>query len=248
MIIVKDMPQGSKEWVRLRLCVVTASGVNQILNFGQKTGWRHGGCDTWHQTEATALKCRNGVERCVEQTELTATLSAQRSHYRNQLLAEMATGAPVEKFMGNYWTERGQLLEGEAADYFTLQTDLQLSACAFIFKDESRTCGASPDMLVGTLDNPVAGLELKCPNAATHIGYLIDGRDAYEEQVQFSLWASGLPAWYFMSYHPDMPPYLEMVKPVEEYQRAFDTHILEFLSELRDCKDKLSRIGVNNLR
>lgn len=244
MIIIKDMAQGSKEWLELRLGVVTASGVKQLFRFGEKSGWRHDECATWHANEATALKCRKGMSVPEYREALTVTLSAQRDKYRNQLLAEWVTGEPVDEFYGTYWTERGKELEGEAADYFSLQTDLNVEACAFIFRDDSRTAGSSPDMLVVDSNGEVvAGLELKCPNAATHVGYLLDGRDAYEEQVQMSLWASQLPAWWFMSYHPALPPYLECVKPVADYQSAFDEHLPEFLKEVEEGKDKLRVMG-----
>lgn len=247
MIIVKDMAQGSKEWLNLRLGIPTASGLKYILNFGSKSGWKHEGCDTWHGTEDVAIRCKRGGAP-VYAEELTSTLSAQRSVYRNKLLAEWATGAPVEDWLGNEWTERGLELEGEAAAYFSMHTGFDVESCAFIYRDDTKTAGASPDMLViNDAGEVVAGLELKCPKASTHVGYLLDGRNAYEEQVQFSLWASQLPAWWFMSYHPDLPPYLERITPLSEYQSALDREMPVFLREIERGKQRLKEIGVNGV-
>ncbi len=245
MIIIDDIDQGSKEWVKLRLGVVTASGSSKLFSFGKKTGWIHARCFTLHSTHDIAIKCKKGDGKPEKVEELTATLSSQRTSYRNKLLAEWATGEPQEDWMGSEWTERGLELEGEATSFFEFETGLHTRPCAFIFRDETRQCGASPDALVIDSDGSIlGGLELKCPKLATHFGYLLDGRDKYEEQVQMSLWASQLPRWWFLSYYPGQPPYLEVIEPQAEYQAAFNEHLPVFLEELAECKNRLQSAGV----
>jgi len=66
--------------------------------------------------------------------------------------------------------ERGTALEAEGVAYYELTTDLEAAPCGFALTDDG-LAGASPDRLVG-LDGL---LEVKCPAAATHVGYLLDG-------------------------------------------------------------------------
>lgn len=203
MIICEKLVQGSAEWIRERLGVLTASQVSKLLT-------------------------------------PTLKLSGQRKDLAATLAAEAILGEPVDDFGGNYWVDRGSALEAEAAAYFAFQTGLDYAAVGFVYRDEYRDCGCSPDGLILDHGQPVAGLELKCPKAATHVQYLLDGdASKYAPQVQFSLWVTGLPAWYFMSYFPGLPPLLKRVEPDPDWQNALTAHVPTFLTELRDT---ISRI------
>jgi len=212
MIVLPELIQGTDEWIRARLGVLTASQVGKLLT-------------------------------------PTGKLSAQRDSLACTLAAEAVLGEPVDDFNGTYWTDRGSALEDQAGAYFALQTGLEPKAVGFVYRDDSRTCGCSPDWLVWDCDeskditqvDPICGVEVKCPKAATHVEYLLD-KDAkkYTQQVQFSLWVTGLPKWYFMSYFPGLPPLLKEVLPDPKWQKAFDTHVPTFLAEVEAIKEKLS--------
>lgn len=190
------------------------------------------------QGSAAWIKTRLGV-LTASRAELLVTptgkLSSQRERLLNELAFESLIGEPADEFKGNFWTERGKELEDEAASYFAVVTDLDPKAVGFVYRDESKTCGCSPDMLVPDADgNWVAGVELKCPKGSTHIGYLRNlDKDPYIQQVQFSLWVTQLPAWYFMSYYPGLRPVLKRHEPDPAWQSAFDEHVLTFLAELQ---------------
>lgn len=206
MIINHDLQQGTTPWIKARLGVLTASRVDKLL------------------------------------TPKGMKLSAQSDDLLNQLLYEQLTGEPSDNFGGTYYTERGNELEAEALAYFSMQTDLTVRTAGIVYRDETKETGCSPDGLVYDMSQPPSddalpqfGLELKCPMDKTAVAYLrSDGAPKYTPQVQFSLWVTKLPAWYFMSYHPLLPPVLHKVAPLPEWQAAFSEHVPEFLSRLRN--------------
>ena len=179
-----------------------------------------------------------------------ARLQRAKSDYMAQLLAEWVLGQPLdEEWQGSYWTERGQALEPEARAWFELETGQLVKPAGFVYRDESRATGCSPDGLVvpnRVIPIPEAGLELKCPAAKTHIGYLLTGGlpPAYRMQVQASMWITGLERWHFMSYHPDLPPLHVACEPDADVFAALDEHVPTFLAELATAKDLLLADGV----
>lgn len=195
------------------------------------------------QGSAEWLATRLGVLTASQVVKLltpTGKLSSQRKDLVATLVAETLLGEPVDDFGGTYWTERGTMLEDQALAYFALQTDLEPRQVGFVYRNENKDAGCSPDALIYSGDDCVAGLELKCPKAGTHVGYLLDERaDKYTPQVQFSLWVTQLPAWYFMSYHVGLPPFLVKVLPDDAWQDAFETHVPDFLDEVRAAVHKL---------
>lgn len=205
MIIIRDIIQGSAEWLRMRAGVLTASNANRLL------------------------------------TPSKLQLSQQRDGLVDQLVAERLLGEPIDDFQGTFWTERGQQLEGEAGDYFALQTGLDPSPVGFVFRDETRRCGCSPDWMVLDGDTPVCGVEVKCPKASTHIGYLRAGEALkYDPQVQFSIWVTGLQCWWFMSYYPGLPPVLRKIEPDAKWQVALTEHVPALIREVGDVMSEIS--------
>ena len=167
-------------------------------------------------------------------TPLRLMMSGQRDTVINTLVAEALLHEPVDDFLGTIWTERGKDLEPEALAYFELQTGYHAEKVGFIFKDDTRRCGCSPDGVILDIHRSlIAGLEIKCPKASTHVGYLRAGEATkYWPQTQFSLWVTGLPAWYFMSYYPGIRPLLTRIEPIDEWQDAFDKYVPEVLKEV----------------
>lgn len=195
------------------------------------------GTDAW-------IRARLGVLTASQVVKLvtpTGKLSGQRSALAAALAAESVLGEPVDDFGGTYWTDRGSALEDEAGGYFALQTGHDPIAVGFVYRDESKTCGASPDWLVKDGDDWACGVEVKCPKAATHVEYLMDAKATkYTPQVQFSLWVTGLPQWWFMSYFPGLPPLLKEVLPDPKWQDAFSEHVPIFLGEVAAIRERLA--------
>ena len=119
-------------------------------------------------------------------------------------LAERWIGGPLpEDAVNSLPMEYGSILESEARPAYTFLTGQDVREVGLI-TDDSGICGASPDGLIG--DD--CGIEIKCPNASTHVKYLLAGKvpDDYIVQVHFSLFVSGFSRWVFMSYRRTMPP------------------------------------------
>lgn len=100
--------------------------------------------------------------------------------------------------------EQGMILEGEARCAYELEfADAPVTEAGFIMHD-SGTFGGSPDGLVGD----AGGVEIKCPQAATHVGYVRAGvlPDAYRCQVHGYLVVTGRAWWDFFSYARNFKP------------------------------------------
>lgn len=204
------------------------------------------------QGSAEWLRLRAGVLTASQIDKLitpkTLKLSGQRESLINTLVAERLLGEPVQEFAGTYWTERGHQLEQEAGDYFAFQTGHDPRAVGFVFRDESRTTGCSPDWMIPDGDNWLAGVEVKCPAAHTHVGYLRAGEAVrYSPQVQYSLWVTGLPAWYFLSYFPGLPPVLQRIEPDSEWQAALNATVPVLLDEVEQAVSAITGGNINSV-
>ncbi len=135
-----------------------------------------------------------------------------------QLIAENWIGGALPSSQGSFDTEQGKYLEEKARPAFTLETGKLVEEVAFIESDDGKT-GCSPD---GSLTEESAGIEIKCPRIENHIRYVLDGvvPPDYVIQVQFSLFATKWPAWYFMSFRSSHAPLILKVEPDEKIQEA----------------------------
>ena len=200
---------------------------------------------TFEQYSEQWWAARSGIPTASRASSiLTATkgdLSTSCKPYINELLADKkGLGDPPTE--PTEWMLRGTELEPEARRFFTFETGLPVCEVGFITNDTG-TAGCSPDSLVMPLDyelngdadlNEVpyqAGLEIKCPKPSTHIGYLLNPElpNTYKQQVHFSLALTGLPVWYWMSYHPELDPVIVQVQRdeyTEKVEKALDQFLL----------------------
>lgn len=167
------------------------------------------------------------------------TKSAQASTYRNELLAK-ALGCH-EGFEGNEWTEQGNEREPEAVSAYEFVFDSEATEVGFIYRDERKDCGGSPDRLIA--DD--GGLEIKCPKASTHIGYLLGGKlpTTYRSQVYGYLYVSGRSWWDFCSYHPRLELFTVRTSADDhgylKWREKFEPALDAFIEGLNDCKRRL---------
>jgi putative phage-type endonuclease len=94
--------------------------------------------------------------------------SASRANYLAQLVAERLTGKPAESY-SNAAMEWGTVTEPYARAAYESKADVLVDEVGFVLHPSIEFSGASPDGLVGD----VGLLEVKCPNTATHIDYLL---------------------------------------------------------------------------
>ena len=170
-------------------------------------------------------------------------LSKSREAYWGDLLGESVTGEPHDDLPSLYFVERGEALEPSARKHYAFQRDVDPVKVGFVFRDEGRMVGCSPDGVVG--DDGL--LELKCPKTGNHISWLARGVVPREHvsQLQGQLWVTGR-AWVdFMSYHPGLPPLIVRVEPDPAYQAALDEHIPTFCDELLEGRAYLRSLGVS---
>ena len=79
----------------------------------------------------------------------TGRASTAAEGYTAELLAEWALGYPIKEFGGDEWTERGKELEPDARAFYALDTNLDPQTVGFVYRDERKMVGGSPDALVG---------------------------------------------------------------------------------------------------
>jgi len=139
-------------------------------------------------------------------------------------------------FMGNKHTEWGHEHEPDARALFIEKTGLDVQEVGFCTRDD-QIIGFSPDGLVYDENNVQRyGLEIKCPAVDTHVGYLMEGElpSEYQLQVHWSLAASGLEAWYFMSYFPGLNPFILKVEAdsfTKRVAEAQDEFLMDYAPE-----------------
>jgi len=160
------------------------------------------------------FELRAGIPTASEFTKiLTAAkleLSAQSNDFAHQCAAERLMNKPDIAWSGNKYTERGHLYEAEALKCFQYMTGKKAKAVGFVTNDDA-TCGASPDALVLGENG---GVEIKCPSGKVHTKYAIDGVLPAEHRLQVhgGMYVTGAKHWDFMSYHPDLKPFIIRVK------------------------------------
>ena len=108
--------------------------------------------------------------------------------YLHRKIAEKWRGEALQSFGGNQQTDQGVLWEERARKHFASFLEVDIETVGGIESDDKR-CWCSPDGIIGE----TTGLEIKCPNADTHVGWLLIG-DVPEEhvlQVHFSMLVAG---------------------------------------------------------
>lgn len=161
-------------------------------------------------------------------------LSASRMDYQLELVAERLPGY-VPK-MPTWDMERGTQLEPDARARYEFQTDVDVEQVGFVWGDESKTWGGSPDGLVSD-----GGVEFKCPKAETHLKSIMKPEvpGAYLPQVWGSMLITGRKWWDWVSYHPELELVIVRVERDESYEKweaKFIPALETFLKELEELK------------
>lgn len=159
--------------------------------------------------------------------------------YLYHLLAERCMGAPIET--GGSWSmEQGAMLEREAYLWLGITHELEIKRVGFVTTDDGMA-GCSPDGLIGE----DGGLELKCPQPGVHLKYLTDGGvpAEYLPQVHGSMYVTGRPWWYFMSYSRQFPALVVKVQRDEKIMAAIGAAVGAFNAELDAAYAKLKAMA-----
>lgn len=162
---------------------------------------------------------------------------ASRANYMAELVVERLTGKPTEGF-SNAAMQWGTDQEPFARDAYSAKTGELVTEVGFVNHPRIENAGASPDGIVGT------GLvEIKCPNTASHIEYLMSKEppQKYYYQMQWQMACAMAEFCDWVSYDPRMPQELQLlivrIYRDEDCIKMLEAEVETFLSEL-DAKVK----------
>ena len=168
--------------------------------------------------------------------------SATRKNYMAQLVAEHLTGIPQAPDLSNNKAIQWGIENEQAAKYaYEFVTANTIEDCSFFPHPTIDLCGASPDGLVDD-----SGLvEIKCPNTATHIDYLLERKIPRDYQLQMTLQlACAKRKWCdFVSYDPRLDPKNNMLiirfEPSQSDIDEIEKEISIFVVEMMEIIEKL---------
>jgi putative phage-type endonuclease len=198
------------------------------------------GSDAWFERrigKATASKMADLMAK-------TKTgYSASRANYMAQLIVERLTGQKQESYT-NTAMQWGTETEPQARAAYELETSNQVKEVGFIDHPVISMSGASPDGLIG--DEGM--LEIKCPNTATHIDFLLSGDidGKYIKQMMWQMACTGRQWCDFVSFDPRLPVNLQIkiarVNRDEVAISEMENEVKKFLDEVSEKVKKLQEI------
>lgn len=168
--------------------------------------------------------------------------SASRANYLADLVVERLTGKPAATF-SNAAMEWGTEQEPNARAAYSAKTGILVEEVGFIDHPTVAMSGASPD---GFAEEGL--VEIKCPNTATHLEYILDGKSPqkYVTQMQWQMACTNRPWCDFVSYDPRLPKRLQLlvvrVPRDDEYIAMLETEVTKFLAELDDKLNQLEKV------
>ena len=172
--------------------------------------------------------------------------ATSRRNLKARLIVEILGGKPVEGWSYRSWDmERGEQLEPEARMAYELLKGVATDSVGFVPHKTIARFGASPDAYIG--DDGL--LEIKCPKAANHMDYLLADvlPSEYRLQVMAELACTGRKWADFVSYHPDMPPHLQLfvtrVKRDEVLIAEIEAEVVKLNAEVDEILAKLPKAG-----
>lgn len=176
--------------------------------------------------------------------------AATRKNYRAQLIAERLTGVKADSFT-NGAMQWGTDNEPIARAIYEVCRGVDVEQIDFVEHPSILMSGASPDGLIGA-DGLI---EIKCPNTATHIDYLLAGivPTEYRNQMLWQMECTGRKWCDFVSFDPRMPDDLQLFviryeldcNKLDELRNG----VIQFLSEVDSVMLKLVDIqrGINHV-
>jgi putative phage-type endonuclease len=167
---------------------------------------------------------------------------AGRANYMADLVVERLTGQKASSFT-NAAMEWGTEQEPNAKAAYAAKTGILVEDVGFIDHPTVAMSGASPD---GLAEDGL--VEIKCPNTATHLEYIFDGKppQKYVTQIQWQMACTGKPWCDFVSYDPRLPERLQLLVVLvprdDDYIKMLEQEVTAFLRELDDKLNKLEKV------
>ena len=171
--------------------------------------------------------------------------SAARQNYMMQLLCERLTGKREEGFTSAAM-QRGKDLEPTARLAYELMQDCEVDEVGLILHPAIKGFGASPDGVI-VLSPGQGGLEIKCPNTATHIATIQSGQHdpQYEWQMLAQMACAELEWVDFVSFDDRLPESLQYAcfrySRDEVRIREMESGVKLFLEELEELESDMCK-------
>lgn len=199
------------------------------------------------QSSPEWLKLRLGKVTASEADALVSAEGKVRTgvgpqSYLYRKLAEKLLGYQLND-ASTFAMNQGVIGELEAIPWFCFDQNMVVDRVGFCTDDANRI-GFSPDGLIGE----EGGIEVKVPQPANHLQYLLEGvvpKD-YVIQIQFSLFVSGRKWWKFLSYSRQWPPLLLHVERDEKIQAALREALDGFLSKFDAAMARIQALKQTN--
>ena len=168
--------------------------------------------------------------------------SASRANLRARLVAERLTGMPQDSFSSPAM-KWGNEQEPFARAAYEIASGNLVDQVGLVMHPAIQFAGASPD---GLIDE--SGLvEIKCPNTATHIEYLLAGvpPKKYQPQMLWQMECTGREWCDFVSFDPRMPENMQLfVVRFNRDEKALDeirSEAIAFLAEVDELIKQLNK-------
>ncbi len=184
------------------------------------------------------FEMRRGIPTCSRFDKILTAVQGKSAAAQETLINELIAESicpPEEGFIrpATAEMEYGMKLEAEARCAYELEHATEpVKEVGFILSDCGRF-GGSPDAIVG--EN--GGVEIKCPNSATHIGYVRGGvlPNEYRCQVHGYLIVTGRAWWDFMSYARNLPPLRLRIQP-DDFTRKLSAELAAFCGRYNEAR------------
>lgn len=189
------------------------------------------GTAEWHEARLGRVTASRIADVMMKPT------TAGYQNYRAQLVCERLTGNPTETFVSAAM-QHGTDTEPQARAFYELETGFDVEQVGFIEHPTLKMSGASPDGLI----NDDGGLEIKCPQPATHIKSLT-GADIdrkYMLQMQWGMACTGRQWWDFISFCPSLPDEMQMFRQLVPRNPELIEEITEAVTKFLADVDRLT--------
>jgi len=160
----------------------------------------------------------------------TGKRSTSSEDVNNRLVAELVIGRPDETFQSEAML-RGAELEDEALKFINFTHGFNFQKIGFM--DSGLGYGCSVDAF--DFDRGIS-LEMKIPSLHTHLKYLSGGGvpREYKAQTQGAKLVIGSDESVFMSYSPEVKPFVVISKRDDEFIKPMRDILLECCKEVRE--------------